>query len=240
MTIKIFPNYDALSQQTADEIISLVKQKPTAVICFASGSTPVGTCEWLVKKAKEQHIDFSQTTFIGLDEWVSIPKENTGSCYYFQYHYLFTPLHLKTSQIFLFDGMAKNLEQRCKQMDTVIAAKGGIDIMIVGIGMNGHIGFNEPGVDFNLLSHVINLDKTTQTVGQKYFTDAMTLMQGITLGLGHLMQTKKVILQANGIKKASVIKQTIQGDVTTDMPASILQTHPNSFIYADAEAASLL
>jgi glucosamine-6-phosphate isomerase len=250
MITKVFPDYDALSKQTADELIDLIKQKPNAVICFASGSTPVGTCEWLVKKIKEQQIDVSKITFIGLDEWVGIPKENKGSCYYFQYHYLFTPLQLQSSQIVLFDGMAKNLEGQCMQMDATIEQKGGIDLMIVGIGMNGHIGFNEPGVDFNLLSHVINLDDTTKTVGQKYFTETIALSQGITLGLGHLMQTKKVILQANGIKKANIIKQahepvTVNGlsqrdPFGTKLPASILQTHPNSFIYVDADAGSLL
>jgi galactosamine-6-phosphate isomerase len=240
MTTKIFSDYNALSQHTADEIIALVKQKPSAVICFASGSTPVGTCEWLVKKATKQNIDFSQATFVGLDEWVGIPKENTGSCYYFQHHYLFIPLQLRQAQTFLFDGMVKDLAAQCRQMDKAIAGKGGIDLMIVGIGMNGHIGFNEPGVDLNLLSHVISLHETTQTVGQKYFSGVTALSQGITLGLGHLMQTKKVILQANGVKKAVVIQQTVEGTVTADFPASIMQHHANSFVLIDEDAASLL
>lgn len=240
MTTKIFSDYDSLSQASADEVINLVKEKPDAVICFASGSTPVGTCEWLSKKVTKQKTDFSKCSFIGLDEWVGIPKENTGSCYYFQYHFLFKPLHISKAQIFLFDGTATNLDDQCKQMDKVIVQKGGIDLMIVGIGMNGHIGFNEPGIDFTLLSHVINLDKTTQTVGQKYFVYATNLSQGITLGLGHLMNSKKVILQANGIKKAGVIKKAIHEPVSANMPASILQTHKNSFIFLDKEAASLL
>lgn len=240
MTTKIFPDYDALSQQTADEVIALVKEKPTAVICFASGSTPVGTCEWLVEKANVQKIDFSQCSFIGLDEWVGIPKDNTGSCHYFQYHYLLSPLNISAAQVFLFDAMADELEEQCRQMDKAIAAKGGIDLMIVGIGMNGHIGFNEPGVDFKLLSHVINLDETTQSVGQKYFSDTPTLAHGITLGLGHLRKTKKVILIANGVKKAAIIKQAIEEPVTPKIPATILQTHKNSFVFLDKEAASLL
>ena len=240
MTTKIFTDYNALSQQTADEVIALVNEKPTAVICFASGSTPVGACEWLVKKVKGQKIDFSQCSFIGLDEWVGIQKENTGSCHYFQYHYLLTPLNISASQVILFDAMAVDLEEQCKQMDKAIAAEGGIDLMIVGIGMNGHIGFNEPGVDFNLLSHIINLDETTQLVGQKYFAGATKLAQGITLGLGHLMNTKKVILIANGVKKAGVIKQMTEERVTQKIPATILHTHKNSFIFLDKEAASLL
>lgn len=240
MEIQIFPGYDSLSRQTAAEVISLVKQKPGAVICVASGSTPIGACEWLVKKAGEEQVDFSQCSFIGLDEWVGIAKDNTGSCHYFQYHYLFTPLQVNAPQIFLFDAMATDMGAQCKQMDDVIASRGGIDIMIVGIGMNGHIGFNEPGCDFKWLSHVIELDATTQTVGQKYFTETTTITRGITLGLGHLMNAKKVILQANGVKKAEVVQKAVQGPVTPDMPASILQTHPNGFVFLDKEAASLL
>ena len=240
METKIFSDYDTLSQQAADEVINLVKQKSGAVICLASGNTPLGACQWIVKKTAGEKIDFSNCTFIGLDEWLGVPKENTGSCCFFFYNNLFTPLHISDAQIFLFDANATNLDEQCKQMDNLIAAKGGIDLMIVGIGMNGHIGFNEPGVSFDLLSHIINLEETTKTVGQKYFSGPTNLTQGITLGLEHLMNAKKVILLANGNNKAGVIRQTIKGAVTENLPASILQKHKNSFIFLDKEAASLL
>lgn len=122
-------------------------------------------------------------------------------------------------------------------MDQVIAVKGGIDLMIVGIGMNGHIGFNEPGVDFALKSHVIDLDKTTVTVGQKYFKEDVVLKQGITLGLAHLMACKQVFLVANGEKKAGVIKKAVEGEITNQFPATIMQTHENGFIIIDKDAA---
>jgi glucosamine-6-phosphate isomerase len=240
MEIKIFDNYDELSQQAANEVINLVKRKKNAVICLASGNTPLGTCQWIVKKAAEENIDFSQCSFIGLDEWVGIPKDNSGSCYYFFYHNLFGPLHIPAVQIFTFDAMSESLDDQCKKMDTEIAEKGGIDLMIVGIGMNGHIGFNEPGVSFNLLSHVIDLHETTKTVGQKYFPEVIKLSKGITLGLGHLVNAKKVILIANGKNKSEVIKHTVKEQVSSSLPATILQTHKNSFIFLDKEAASLL
>lgn len=240
METKIFSDYNALSQQAADEVINLVKQKPGAVICLASGNTPLGTCQWIVKKAAGEKIDFSNCNFIGLDEWVGVSKENAGSCSFFFYNNLFAPLHISDAQIFLFDAMATNLDEQCKQMDNLISAKGGIDLMIVGIGMNGHIGFNEPGVSFHLLSHVINLEETTKTVGQKYFSEPTNLTQGVTLGLEHLINAKKVILLANGNNKADVIRQTIKSAVTENLPASILQKHKNSFIFLDKEAASLL
>ena len=238
METKIFDDYNVLSQCAADEVINLVRQKPNAVICLASGNTPLGTCEWIVKKAASEKIDFSNCNFIGLDEWVGAPKENTGSCYFFFYNNLFAPLHISDKQIFLFDAMAQNLDEQCKKMDDLIAAKGGIDLMIVGIGMNGHIGFNEPGVSFDLLSHVINLEETTKTVGQKYFSEPTTLTQGITLGLAHLMNAKKVILLANGTSKSEVVRKAVKNPVTEILPASILQKHKNSFIFLDKEAAS--
>ncbi|HVM87306.1 MAG TPA: glucosamine-6-phosphate deaminase [Puia sp.] len=240
MEIKIFDNYDLLSQAAAGEVIELAKKKPHAVICLASGNTPLGTCEWIVKKTRSEKIDLSKCTFIGLDEWVGVPKENSGSCSYFFYHNLFEPLGISDKKIFLFDALSKDLGGECKKMDNIILEKNGIDLMIVGIGMNGHIGFNEPGVDFNLLSHVIGLHETTITVGQKYFTDIIHLSKGITLGLGQLMKAKKAILIANGKSKSDVIVKTVMGPVTSNFPASIMQKHSNGFVFVDKEAALLL
>jgi 6-phosphogluconolactonase/glucosamine-6-phosphate isomerase/deaminase len=125
-------------------------------------------------------------------------------------------------------------------MDAVIREKGGIDLMIVGIGMNGHIGFNEPGVSFDNYSHVIDLDETTLTVGQKYFKSKVNLQKGITLGLKHLLESKKVLLLANGKKKAEVIRRTAEENLTNTFPASIMQKHEHGIVMIDAEAASLL
>jgi glucosamine-6-phosphate isomerase len=240
MEIKIFDDYELLSQATAHEVVSLVDQKPNAVICLASGNTPLGACQWIVKKAAAQKIDFSKCIFIGLDEWVGIPKENSGSCGFFFYHNLFEPLAISKQQIFLFDAMSENLGEQCRQMDKAIAEKGGIDLMIVGAGMNGHIGFNEPGVPFNLLSHVINLDEITKAVGQKYFSGVTHLSQGITLGLSHLMNARKAILIANGKNKSGVIRKAVREPVSENMPASIMQKHPNGFVFIDKGAGSLL
>lgn len=235
-----FSNYEDLSAYAADEIANAIKQKPNLVLCMASGHTPALTAELLTKKLLAEKTDYSQITFIGLDEWVSLPRENEGSCYYFFNTKLFQPLQLPPSQYFLFDAMANDLEAECKKMDAVIEKHGGIDIMLVGIGMNGHIGFNEPGTPFNKLCHVAELDDTTKTVGQKYFKEKTLLHQGITIGLGHLMNAKKVFLKADGTRKAAVIKKTVEGEVNESFPASIMQQHANGFVIVDEEAASLL
>jgi glucosamine-6-phosphate isomerase len=240
MQLKIYKDHQSLSDATANEVIELAKTKPAAVICMASGETPRLTCKLLVEKAVKERVDLTRITFIGLDEWVGISPENEGSCHYFFQTEIFKPLDFSSSQVHLFDALSGTLDEECKKTDRMILEKGGIDLMIVGIGMNGHIGFNEPGVSFDNYAHVIDLDETTTTVGQKYFKTPVTLQKGITLGLKHLQQSKKVLLLANGSKKAGVIKKTVEGEITNEFPASIMQTHANGFVMIDEEAATLL
>ena len=240
MQILSFKNYEQLSGYVAGVIADSIKNKPNLVLCMASGSTPALTCDMLVQKLKEEQIDYSKFTFLGLDEWVGLPPTNTGSCNYFFHKKIFEPIKLSSSQYFLFNALMDDLKSECSKMDKVIAEKGGIDIMIVGIGMNGHIGFNEPGTSFAVLSHVAALDEITKSVGQKYFDGPVELGKGITIGFGHLMNAKKVFLMANSSKKAEVIKRTIEGLVTESFPASIMQKHNDGYILIDEEAGSLL
>ena len=240
MHIKIYKDHHALSTAAADEMIALLNDNPEAVICLASGHTPQLTCELFVVNALKNKTDLSRFTFIGLDEWVGIPPGNPGTCHYFFEYELFSHLSIPSNNIHLFDSISNNLQKECEKMDKVISSKGGIDLMIVGIGMNGHIGFNEPGVSFDLYSHVIELDDVTRTVGQKYFSGYTNLHQGITIGLQHLQEAKRVLLLANGKKKGSLIHQTVKGEITKTFPATIIQTHPNGVVMIDEEAAHLL
>ena len=240
MQVIHFKDYTSLSDFAAAETAIAIKNNPSLTLCMASGHTPALTCELLVKKLMEEKIDYSKITFLGLDEWAGLPPTNEGSCHYFFKTKLFAPLALKPSQYFLFNAMADDFLAECLQMDEQIKKCSGIDIMLVGIGMNGHIGFNEPGTSFSSLSHVATLDEITKSVGKKYFIKDVELGKGITIGLGHLLNSKKVFLLANGNKKAEVIKQTAEGPVTENFPASVMQQHSNGFILVDEEAASLL
>jgi len=240
MQLTIYNDYRELSSHAADAIIDCIKNKPMAVICLASGDTPRLTCSLFVQKVLEEKIDLSHCTFIGLDEWVGIPPENEGSCHYFFHTYIFGPLKLSPTQFYLFDALSNNLAEQCRQMDKIIADKGGIDLMIVGAGMNGHIGFNEPGVSIKNYAHVIELDEITQAVGQKYFNTPVTISKGITLGLQHLLESKQVIMLANGTKKAPVIKKAMEETISTQFPATVMRMHNNSLMMTDEEAASLL
>ena len=240
MQINIYKDYSTLSFYTAQEIIGLVKNKPDAVLCLAAGDTPKFTYALMVQKAINEKVDFSECTLIGLDEWVGIPPENEGSCHFFLQKHIFKPLNIPFSNIHLFDALSDNLEQECKTMDNVIASLGGIDLMVVGVGMNAHIGFNEPGVPADTYAHVIALDTATQSVGQKYFKQSTRLEKGITLGLKHLQQAKKVMLIANGMHKAEIIKKMLEEEINTGLPASIIRTHRHGRVMLDKDAASLL
>ncbi len=240
MITKIFIDNNALSDFLAEQMIELIQRKPNALICFASGNSPRNTAAHFVQKVKDRNIDVSSFFFIGLDEWVGVPPTLSGSCHNDFKNWLFEPLGITDAQIHLFDGMSSNLDEECKLMDAFIQKHDSIDMMVVGIGMNGHIGFNEPGSNFEAKSHVVPLDEITATVGQKYFEQPMKLEFGITLGFQHLLSAKEVYLIANGDAKAEVIKKAVEGEVTTIFPASVMQLHHNGFILVDEAAASLL
>jgi glucosamine-6-phosphate isomerase len=237
MIIKVLKDYEEMSKHTADFIIDYVKEHPNAVLCLAGGDTPRKTYQYLVKAHEQNEVDFSTCTFIGLDEFVGIGREDEGSCLQFLYDMVFTPIKIKEENVFFFDAKSTELEKECKRIDEVLAQKGKIDIILLGVGMNGHIGFNEPGVSFDLYAHVIDLDNTSKSVGQKYFKEARELDKGITLGIKHILEAKKAILIANGSKKASIIQKTIQEEVTNKIPSTVLNTHQDSYLFIDEEAA---
>jgi glucosamine-6-phosphate deaminase len=240
MKIKIYQDYDLLSQAAADIILKYLQKKPNSLVCIGSGDTPKGVCQLLVEAYKNSYIDFSETIFIVLDEWIGMDENDEGSCKFFVYENLYKPLSLKPEQIQCFNAKSMDLAKECTKINDFIEEKGGIDVMLVGIGMNGHIALNEPFTSFNIYAHVSELAETTKTVGQKYFNQKMELTHGITLGLAHLKEAKLPILMANGVKKAKIIQKTIKEPVSVAIPSSIFQTLLSGLILLDQESASLL
>jgi glucosamine-6-phosphate isomerase len=238
MQLKVFQDYHEMSAAAAASIIDCVRKKPNALLCFATGDTPKLTYNLLLERAKKESVDFSKCFFIGLDEWLGIPPDNTGSCHYFLHHYLFHPLAVDPSQVHLFNGMSKNEAAECERMNTIINEKGPVDFMLVGVGMNGHVGFNEPGTEIDSTAHVAKLDQITTTVGKKYFENDVSISKGITLGLKQVMQAKFFLMIANGKKKAPVIKEALEKPVSTSFPASLIRSHQNGLLLIDTEAAS--
>lgn len=237
MTINTFSNYETLSEATANLIIDVLKQKPDALICIASGDTPLGLCKFLAQADKKL---FEKCTFVGLDEWVGMDENDEGSCKYGIYQNLLIPLNFPSERIKYFDAKAQDLASECQKINEFIASRGGLDVMLVGVGLNGHIALNEPNTPFDIYAHVSDLEEVTKLVGQKYFTKETILTQGITLGLAHLQEAKLPILIANSSKKASVIKRALTEAITEQFPASIFQKIENSVVMVDLEAAQEL
>ncbi len=227
-----------MSRAAADLIIQQVKNKPDSLLCFPSGDSPAGVFKYLIADALEGKVDFSQCYFVGLDEWVGMGKEDEGSCTNFLYEHFFTPMHIKPDRLMFFDARAADLDAACMAMDDFIKAHGPLDIMLVGIGMNGHIGLNEPGTDFNLYAHHAPLAPVTISVGQKYFKQQTPLHEGITLGLKYLQEAKTPVLIAAGVKKAGIIVQALKGEINDQLPASIFQILPSAVVILDEGAAS--
>lgn len=240
MELQVFKDYRSASAATADIMSAVLAGKPDAVICMASGDSPKMACNLFCERVKKEAMDCSRLFLIGLDEWIGIPPDTSGACSNDFRERLVEPLELKKEQYHFFNGLAGDLREECTRMDAVIAQKGGIDLMVVGVGMNGHIGFNEPGVDVELKSHVIELDAVTRAVGQKYFRESRVLNKGITLGLSYLMQAAKVVLVVSGAHKADVVKRAVTDAITSTFPATLLRRHADSVIIADEAAAGAI
>jgi len=229
-----------MSRAAADLIVNQVKQKRGSLLCFPSGDSPVGVFNYLIEDALAGRVDFSQCLFVGLDEWVGMGKEDDGSCTQSLSDTFFGPLNIDLNHVRLFDAKAADLDKACGDMNDFICEKGPLDVMMVGIGMNGHIGLNEPGTGFDLYAHYAPLAQMTIDVGQKYFKRQTPLHQGITLGLKHLQEAKVPLLIASGAKKAPIIAQALEGGVTEQLPASIFQTLASGYVLLDSDAASQL
>jgi glucosamine-6-phosphate isomerase len=238
--LKIYNDYNKMSAAAAELILDAVQMKPEAVLCFATGNTPIGTYRELTVKAKETGTDFSRCFCIGLDEWLGVPGNKSGSCKYILQEQVFDPLGIKQTQVHLFDGLTTAVEEECKKMNTLIENKGGIDCMLVGIGTNGHIGFNEPGVDSTLKAHEQVLHASTLDAGKHYFNEPTPIKKGITLGLAQVLQAKMLLLLANGTSKSAIIRKALEGEIGPAVPASFIQQHTNAYVLLDKEAAAEL
>ncbi len=190
--------------------------------------------------AQAGEVDFSKCHFIGLDEWIGIPSSAEGSCRYLLEHFFLKKIKILREQLHFFNGMATHPETECQKMDHTIARLGGLDLMLVGIGLNGHLALNEPGAPWHLRSHVSLLEETTASTGQKYFSKEVRLEQGITLGLQYLREARLPLLLASGSGKAAVIRRALSGKVTTLVPASIFQVLEHGVVLLDEDAAAEL
>ena len=235
-------DYADMSRKAANIISAQVIMKPDCVLGLATGGTPVGTYEKLVERYNEGDLDFSEVTSVNLDEYRGLPKEHPESYWSFMHRNLFDHVNIDPAHINLPDGTNMDAEAECKRYDEVIRSVGGVDLQLLGIGNDGHIGFNEPNEAFELGTHCVDLKEETIEANKRFFDGNADLVpkQAYTMGIKTIMQARKVLVVANGLAKAKAVKAVVSGPVTPECPGSILQMHPDCILVADEEALSLL
>ncbi len=239
MKIQILSDYLSLSRATTDLIIDYIRQKPDSLICLASGHTPIGVFEQLKKATQAKEVDLSKCTFLSLDEWIGIDPNDPGSCLSMLQKDFFIPLNIGANQIEFFNVKTGDLQKECDRINLMIGENGGLDIMLVGVGTNGHIGMNEPGTSFDSYAHISELAEETKQVGQKYFEKETSLSTGITLGLKHLREAKLPIVMASGKKKAAIIAKGLKTIASEEIPLSVVNLISEGYVMLDQDAASL-
>lgn len=241
MRIIVCENYEEVSKKAAQMILSQVTLKPNSVLGLATGSTPIGMYKNLIQMNKERYIDFSEVKTFNLDEYYNLPITNEESYYHFMYEKLFNHININSENINIPNGMVEDVEAECVRYDEAIKESGGIDIQVLGIGNNAHIGFNEPTVNFEKGTHLVELDKSTIQANSRFFDNVDDVpKKAITMGIGAIFKSKKIMLLACGENKAEAIYNTVYGKVIPEVPASILQFHNDTIIILDKSAAKLL
>lgn len=240
MHIVVCKDYEEMSRRAAEIVAEQIKKHPDGLISFPGGDTPLGMVHVFADMVNEGKVDISRTHYVSLDEWVGLSNEDEGSCGLFNQQNLLSRLQHPFAGTHIINGAAEDIESERVALNDYISQYGPLDVSVLGIGMNGHLGFNENGVDFDLDAHIIPLSETTLKVMTKYFGEKFHPTQGISQGIRQIMASKTVILIANGAHKAEILKKAVHGPVTNEVPASVLQNHPNCYVVADEAAAALL
>ncbi|HDK7155801.1 TPA: glucosamine-6-phosphate deaminase [Clostridium botulinum] len=241
MRIIVVDNYEEMSKKAAAMVASQVILKPDSVLGLATGDTPTGMYKEIINIYKNQKMDFSKVKTFNLDEYYGLSRENPQSYYYYMMNNLFNHVNIDDNNINIPNGMADNIEVECKEYERKIDEADGIDLQVLGIGVNGHIGFNEPDASFESETHLVNLDEKTIESNSRFFSSKDQVpTKAISMGIKTILYSKKIILLACGSAKSDAVLKAINGKITPNIPASILQLHRDVVIIIDKEAASKL
>ena len=237
MNIIVCKNYDEMSLRSAELMAGVIKEKPACVLGLATGSTPIGLYQNLIRMNKAGEISFKNVTTVNLDEYYPITPDNDQSYRYFMNKNLFDRVNIDKSRTFVPNGLAADPAAEGLAYDEHIKSLGGIDIQLLGIGLDGHIGFNEPDSFFTKETHLVKLHESTIEANSRFFASRDEVpTTAITMGMGSIMQAKRVLLIANGAKKKEIMEKAFFGPITPEVPASILQMHPDvTVIYCEKE-----
>ena len=239
MVIYKAKDYQDMSRKAANIISAQIIMKPNCVLGLATGSSPVGTYKQLIEWYKKGDLDFSQVTSVNLDEYNGLSPENDQSYRYFMNTNLFDHVNIDKTRTFVPNGLEADSDKACSEYNEIIRKQGGVDLQLLGLGHNGHIGFNEPGAAFEKETHCVDLTESTIEANKRFFESEDDVpRQAYTMGIKNIMQAKKILVVVSGEDKAAILKEVLYGPITPEVPASILQLHNDVTIVADAAALS--
>ncbi len=234
-------NYEEMSAYAAEMIAAQILLKPCCVLGLATGSTPLGTYSKLIEKYQAGLLDFAKVRSVNLDEYCGLSPEHDQSYHYYMKENLFSHINIDPDNTHVPNGMAQDMKAEGERYDALIASLGGIDLQLLGIGNTGHIGFNEPDSNFPTATHRVRLAQKTIEANSRFFASVDDVPKyAVTMGMTSIMSARKILLLANGVSKAEIIKKSFFDSVTPQVPASILQLHPDVTVVVDEEAGSLL
>lgn len=237
MKVLIAKNYEDMSGKASEHILNRIKAKPNIVLGLATGSTPTRLYQNLIKDHKENGTSYRQIITFNLDEYVGLSGDHPNSYRYFMDHELFNHIDIPKENTHIPNGLAENIEEECHKYEALIKKHGGIDVQILGIGQNGHIGFNEPGTPFSSRTHVIQLEESTRVANSRFFRSLSEVpTHAITMGIETILEAKEIILLASGKAKAEAMKRLFLEEPTEEFPASALKNHANVLVIVDEEA----
>jgi len=237
MNVQIYNDLDALKSSAAQEIAKQIRENPYTRLGLPTGGTPVLVYQELVRLHREENLDFQHITTFNLDEYIGLTPDHPCSYRYFMDENLFNHINIPRNQIHIPNGMAEDPMEECASYERTLAQVGGIDLQVLGIGHNGHIGFNEPGTPFHSLTHVVDLTPSTRKANARFFErEDLVPRKAISMGIKTIMQARKILLLAIGESKSEILYKSLYGPITPEVPASVLQLHPNLIVMVDRDA----
>lgn len=241
MRIIVEKDYQAMSKKAALMVASQITLKANSNLGLATGGTPLAMYNKLIEMYEQDEVDFSEVKSFNLDEYCGLKEDHPNSYHYYMYDNFFNKINIKKENIHIPDGTAENFNKECRDYEESIKRARGIDLQILGIGSNGHIGFNEPAENLNVSTEVVDLKSETIEANSRYFDSKDEVpKKAISMGMATILKADRIVLLASGKNKAEAIKNTVSGKISTKVPASLLQTHPEITVLLDKEAASLI